>query len=93
MPHKESAEGDLIGNAPDLIAEKVLDVLADYFWDSKDSSGYTRATQWPGRKMFKPHALHWIERDEPIRMVLPAFPFKSVRVNITAQYGEPSVMY
>lgn len=68
-----------IEDTSDAVAERVLDVLADYFWDSKDSSGLTRAAQWPGRKMFKPHTLHWIGQNEPIRMVLPAFPFKSVR--------------
>lgn len=62
----------------DKMAEKVMDVLATYFWSPDDESGVLRASDWPGRKFFKKHATHWIRRNEPVKMVLPAFPFKSV---------------
>ncbi|KAL1848806.1 hypothetical protein Plec18167_004412 [Paecilomyces lecythidis] len=61
----------------DKMAEKVMDVLATYFWSPDDESGVLRASDWPGRKFFKKHATHWIRRNEPVKMVLPAFPFKS----------------
>ncbi|KUL90464.1 hypothetical protein ZTR_00170 [Talaromyces verruculosus] len=59
------------------IADKVMDVLATYFWRADDESGLLRSLDWPGRKAFKGHAEHWIRLNEPVRMVLPAFPFKS----------------
>lgn len=55
-----------------------MDVMESYFWRAEDDAGRGHS-YWPGRERFKEHALHWIEQNEPVRMTLPAFPFKSVR--------------
>lgn len=62
----------------DKRVEKVMDVLAMYFWSPSDDTGVMRASHWPGRDTFKKHAAHWVRLNEPVQMVLPAFPFKSV---------------
>lgn len=54
-----------------------MDVMESYFWRAEDDAGRGHS-YWPGRERFKGHALHWIEQNEPVRMALPAFPFKSV---------------
>ncbi|KAK5996382.1 Threonyl-tRNA synthetase [Cladobotryum mycophilum] len=75
-PHPLFVNTDQYDDYVDQVAENVMGVLATYFWCSDDDTGIENV-HWPGGQMFKGHAMHWIRRDEPIRLTLPAFPFKS----------------
>ncbi|OJJ82042.1 isocyanide synthase family protein, partial [Aspergillus glaucus CBS 516.65] len=57
-----------------------LDVLQTYFWKAEDDAGGCDS-YWPGRENFKGHVVHWMELGEPVRMALPAFPFKSTNMD------------
>lgn len=66
----------------DHVAEKILDILATYFWRSDDDTG-AKTFHWQGRKMFKEHVVHWVRKNESVKLTLPAFPFKSVSITLS----------
>ncbi|KAL4745600.1 hypothetical protein BDW72DRAFT_208062 [Aspergillus terricola var. indicus] len=53
-------------------AIRILQILQSYSVNCKDSG-----TLWEDMETFLPTIMTSIEKDEPVRMVLPAFPFKS----------------
>ncbi len=59
------------------IAETVLKVLQRYGKHLNESIAST-GEEWVGKTKFLPHVQGFIERGEPVKMILPAFPWKSV---------------
>jgi hypothetical protein len=60
------------------LADQVLDVIQAYGQHLGNKAGMTVSGEWAGRAKFAPKVLHWMELNVPVRMILPAFPWKSV---------------
>jgi pyoverdine/dityrosine biosynthesis protein Dit1 len=60
------------------LASDILDVIARYGQHIAPKDGEEHRTEWIGKPMFKVKVLHQLEKGEPIKMILPAFPWKSV---------------
>lgn len=59
-------------SANHTMAVDILKIIETYGVDYEKSGG-----SWKGLESFVPTVLERVERQEPIRMILPAFPFKS----------------
>lgn len=69
-PIASDTSNSLSGN--ELMAMEVLKIIESYGVDFEKSG-----ISWKGFESFVPIVLEQISRQEPIRMILPAFPFKS----------------
>lgn len=73
------------------VAHGVLDVIQSYgqhvFAEPKEKSSHNA---WLGRSTFKARVEKCIVQDQPIKMILPAFPWKSV--SKTAEQLGPSLL-
>jgi len=58
--------------APAKLAAPIMDIIQKY---GKNIS--SKESPWPGRAKFLPLVESYIMKNEPVQMVLPAFPFKS----------------
>jgi hypothetical protein len=62
------------------LADKIINIIQAYGKHlPDDKADESQKVEWAGRAKFTPKVLHWVKKGEPIRMVLPAFPWKSVR--------------
>lgn len=63
--------------AQTVVAGKVLDIIQSYgkHLANEDSEA---GEEWVGRKKFTPKVMHWVKQGVPVRMIIPAFPWKSV---------------
>lgn len=58
----------------------VLDVLESFGTHiSKDPA--SPSGRWAGKPKFLGHVYHWVRKNEPIQLTMPAFPCKSVRIS------------
>ena len=83
--------GSLIFTDHISVAKLILSVLESYFWDLDAESNAT-TPHWKGKTTFMPHVLHWVSNAEPIRMMLPAFPFKSVSAIRKGNMGQGALL-
>ena len=61
-----------------LIAYKILDVIQRYGQHLKVEGETSEGAPWGGRAMFAPKVESHIVAGQPIKMILPSFPWKSV---------------
>ena len=66
------AEKELTLTERPFLALQILDILSRYGQNALDQS------EWAGRTKFLPLVEQYIEKNEPVKMVLPAFPCKSI---------------
>ena len=66
---------------PDAVANDILDVLERYGQHLKTEADGIAPDVWLGKPMFKPGVLKQVKSNLPIRMILPSFPWKSVRAS------------
>ncbi|KAL6792253.1 Pyoverdine/dityrosine biosynthesis domain-containing protein, partial [Trichoderma sp. SZMC 28013] len=67
-----------VASTTDALADSILDVVQSYGMHTKTNNNETTTvSKWDGRLKFKKHVEHWIRLNEPIRFVIPSFPFKS----------------
>lgn len=59
------------------LASDILDVLQRYGKHLAPADG-DHSTGWIGKPLFVEKVMKQLEKDQPIRMILPAFPWKSV---------------
>lgn len=59
-------------------ANRVLDIIQGYGKHLGNPQSDHDQHNWPGRAKFAPKVLGWVEQNAPVRMILPAFPWKSV---------------
>ena len=60
------------------VAFKILDIIQSYGQNLGDNEESRTEKQWLGRANFAPKVEQYVEAGQPIRMILPAFPWKSV---------------
>ena len=86
LTSSDSKESDVVPQQPDAAGstrpppltieekvEKILDVLARY----RIKSSANKAHEWQGRGTVAMQLRGYVQRDEVVRLVIPAFPFKS----------------
>ncbi|KAH6873788.1 Pyoverdine/dityrosine biosynthesis protein-domain-containing protein [Thelonectria olida] len=61
--------------APHDIAHRILDVLQAYGRHIESDEG---KHEWLGREKFFPRVAQYVNSQQPIRMILPSFPWKSI---------------
>ncbi|QKX57701.1 uncharacterized protein TRUGW13939_04819 [Talaromyces rugulosus] len=67
-----------VASPTDILADAILDIVQSYGMHTKAAdNGTTTVKEWEGRLKFKEHVEHWICVNEPIRFVIPSYPFKS----------------
>lgn len=64
--------------AQSVVAGKVLDIIQSYGQHLGNEQNESGETEWVGRKKFTPKVMHWVKQGVPVRMIIPAFPWKSV---------------
>ena len=64
--------------AQSVIAGKVLDIIQSYGKHLGNEQNESGETEWVGRKKFTPKVMHWVKQGVAVRMIIPAFPWKSV---------------
>jgi len=60
------------------LASQILDVIQRYGQHIAPKDGEEHHKEWIGKPMFMTKVLHQLEKSEPVKMILPAFPWKSV---------------
>jgi pyoverdine/dityrosine biosynthesis protein Dit1 len=75
-PHILSALATTVLFPDREVAHTILDVLQNYgrHIESEEGDHHT----WLGREMFFPRVMEYIKKQQPIKMILPSFPWKSV---------------
>ena len=69
----QSKEGSPVRKTPADIAAQILSIIQRY----GQNTPVDKNVQWAGRAKFEPAVERYVVNDEPVRMILPAFPFKS----------------
>ena len=74
-----SSEATIVpGRASTEVAFRILDVIQSYGQNLGDEEASKTEKQWLGRAKFAPKVEQHVEAGQPIRMILPSFPWKSV---------------
>ncbi|EOD45897.1 putative pyoverdine dityrosine biosynthesis protein [Neofusicoccum parvum UCRNP2] len=60
------------------LASDILDVIQSYGQHLVPKDGETQASGWIGKPMFMKKVMQQLEKGQAIRMILPAFPWKSI---------------
>lgn len=62
----------------DKLADSILDILQRYGKHLAPKDNENTSTEWLGKPMFHSRVVTQLQKGEPIKMILPAFPWKSV---------------
>lgn len=65
------------------LAHDILDVIQSYGQHLHVGSDAASGGAWIGKAMFVARVEKQVELDEPIKMIMPSFPWKSVRLVIS----------
>ncbi|KAK2027389.1 pyoverdine/dityrosine biosynthesis protein [Colletotrichum zoysiae] len=65
-----------LDEAPEQVAHKILDIL-EVFGRHIILEGQENH-EWLGRKMFHPRVEEYVKKSESVKMIIPAFPWKSI---------------
>lgn len=86
---KISVQNSNIPLAPEtectIIAYKVMDVIQRYGQHLENGPGSPKGVVWAGRAKFAPKVESHIAAGQPIKMILPSFPWKSVSLILPQQ--------
>ncbi|KAK4095799.1 hypothetical protein N658DRAFT_511763 [Parathielavia hyrcaniae] len=76
LPRLLTVPTPLASPAPCIVAHKILDVLQSYGRHTESDGGDKH--KWLGRDKFFPRVERFVRAQQPVKMILPSFPWKSV---------------
>lgn len=82
MPEIPLEHIELLSEKPATrLAHDILDVIQRYGQHLNVGSDGARGGAWVGKEMFVARVEKQVELDEPIKMIMPSFPWKSVSLS------------